>query len=1450
MDDSDDSEILSAPSRRSLTEPLDATAEDEIPSDRETPRVRIVVSVPALSQKKQQAYEEIYSDVVERVVSEVVGVEQKGVFYQVEFRDGRHDIVPFEELLSLENGSEALAAHQDGSASSSISHRGTKRRRLSSDTDITSEAGSSDDNKFLDNNKSSDEENDDLPRTRPVRRTLRVRQQPNILSDWIVREDSPKRKRPARTLRPRNITGLVPQGRARDDVDELAGDTPQPLASSDDDDDDFQIIRSDLNPGPTKGRLRKRSKRLRSKPTAPLPRSRGSSIEFENPRRSGRKTRTMKTMADPTDLDSFYVSDDKAPSAPKVTAIKEVFKPLPDDSKFAKFHMSTCDVCNHGQSLSRGSLVYCQGCTVTYHKMCIGIRQTREHMVTKVGADDFVLQCRFCIGRARAKDKAAPLQSMCQACRQVGPSCAPFSQKKTSRQEEAIRKENGGEDPITPVRTDLVNNADNVLFRCVGCRRPWHIEHLPTTRAADSDLKDVKDERLNEYSADFKCTDCSTMRSKIHALVAWRPTKTAPASNLTWSELSEDHKEYLIKWEGRSYYHCTWMPGAWVFGVASPIMRSAFGKRDAQNGLMRQNKEDAIPQEFLLADVILQVRYRKSAPRATSKEEDLARISHVAEIYVKFQGLAYEEVVWDSPPSEGSATYQAFEAAYIEYVNGVHFESEPSSKIRERVKQFKAKSFKEEVELEARPSGLRGKLMKYQLQGVNWMLHRYQQEQNAILADEMGLGKTVQVLALISTLVFENPRCWPFLVVVPNSTCQNWRREMKFWRPELRVVTYYGGRQSQELAYKHELFINGSKDLKAHVVVMSYDSAQDEKTRALFRSVSWAGLVVDEGQRLKNDKNLLYCALQAMHFPFRLLLTGTPLQNNKRELFNLLQFVDKNYDAVKLDEEFQTLTAEKVRELHGIISPYFYRRTKAGVLKFLPGMAQIIVPVTMTVLQEKLCKSIMAKNPELIRAIFAHGKLRLKDRGSLNNILMQLRKCLCHPFIYSEAIEERDVSPERMHRNLVEASGKLLLLEGMLAKLKEQGHRVLIFSQFLNQLDIVEDFLTGTGMSYRRLDGSMSGLEKQKRIDAYNAPGSDIFAFLLSTRAGGVGINLATADTVIIMDPDFNPHQDMQALSRAHRIGQANPVLCFQLMTRHSVEEKIMQVGKKKMALDHALIDRMDTDDAGEDLEGVLRHGAEALFSDSEKEVIRYDDAAIEKLLDRSQADKPNAEEVGEEQTGFSYGRIWSTEKGAPEENGLEDSDASGELHASVWDAILAEREAGAERERKMKEEVLGRGGRKRQTVNYRINAPQLFGLEAADLSDSDREENDKELSEDYSDRAEDDVSSKGNESSYSNSLSTPASSPRPRSTCPARSSPRRLFKKFRFNSDNLQKQTISIKSNPMSPRPSPRRASKPTPSYRTDAECRARSPSEPPETPRRPLAAEDPGNALPTPRT
>lgn len=402
-----------------------------------------------------------------------------------------------------------------------------------------------------------------------------------------------------------------------------------------------------------------------------------------------------------------------------------------------------------------------------------------------------------------------------------------------------------------------------------------------------------------------------------------------------------------------------------------------------------------------------------------------------------------------------------------------------------------------------------------------------------------------------------------------------------------------------------------------------------------------------------------------------------------------------------MEIEYATLTKENVPQLHELLRKLILRRTKAEVLKFLPPMAQVIVPVTMSVLQKKLYKSIIAKNADLIKSIFGVTKAGEKppDRASLNNILMQLRKCLCHPFVYSQAIEERSSDPLLSQKNLVDASPKLKLLEIMLPRLKELGHRVLIFSQFLDMLSIIEDFLDGLELTHERLDGSVSSLQRQKRIDDFNAPGSPLFAFLLSTRAGGVGINLATADTVIILDPDFNPHQDMQALSRAHRIGQEKKVLVFQLITRNSAEEKIMQIGKRKMALDHALIEQMGTtdDDAGMDVDSILRHGAEALFKDGDEYDIHYDSASVDKLLDRTHIENTPAENVNPAELQFSFARVWANDKASLEDKLDEDTDAGSTVTPSTWENILRVREQQAAEEAAAKMQAFGRGRRKRQ---------------------------------------------------------------------------------------------------------------------------------------------------------
>ncbi|KAJ6783344.1 hypothetical protein PWT90_04343 [Aphanocladium album] len=1243
--------------------------------------VQLQIELPTLPKASLEEYSEMTSDIVEWVLGE----DEIPESYRVEFTDGRVKTITRKRLLELEHGEFALNEFLDGSTMTATSRK-RKYGDRNWDSDFESEP-----EEIQSDAMELDQDSDESLKAYTQRSSRRASQRPKIT---ITRRPDPEESegerrpsRPARSLRPRasNPPSNYPEpGREAQGADKSS-------------EDEFMPVISDLAP-PKRGRRPIRGRAKNSLLTRRKPSGGGDDIEFEPLRRSSRATKNVQGMNDEYDSNDDFESMAvvKERGAPKVVSVKEIFQPIDPESPFGAGHMQRCHVC--AGSKQRGQLIYCQGCSLTFHKGCIGIRSAREHLATKIAEDSFVLQCRFCIGVYSAKDDIAPKYDICQQCKGPGASCSAFSQKRTARQEEKLREEHDGVDPISPVSPNLINNSDNVLFRCQNCHRGWHSNHLPENDGVQSDV--------GGSSKKWRCSECHSVTHKIHRLVAWRPTvphtavkgKRAPY----WQDVQEDKKEYLIKWETKSYAHCTWLPGAWVFGVAAALSRKAFGKRDVEQSLLNMTEKEAIPEEFLAPDIILVAKMDSSAPPHRSKEDMLRNIGYVRRIFVKFQGLGYEDVVWDTPPTQDNADlYRAYVEAYGEYVNGKYFEHEPQNTIRTRVNNFKHETF---TELEAQPKGIRrGKLMGYQLEGLNWLLGNYHHGRSVVLADEMGLGKTVQVVSLVTSLVQDSPKCWPFLIVVPNATCPNWRREFRQWAPDLRVVAYHGGKEPQELTYRYELFPEHTGGMRAHAVIMSYDSAQDPRTTGLFRSVKWAGLVVDEGQRLKNDQNLLYQALRGMKIPFRLLLTGTPLQNNKRELFNLIQFIDTTQDAAKLDEEFEVLDKETLPQLHERIRPYFLRRTKAGVLKFLPPMAQIIVPVTMTVVQEKLAKSIMSKNPELIKAIFADTKLKRTERGSLNNILMQLRKCLCHPFMYSENIEERHHDPTVLFRNLIEASAKLLLLEIMLPKLKERGHRVLIFSQFLQQLDIIEDFLSGIGYEYRRLDGGMSSLEKQKRIDAFNEPDSPLFAFLLSTRAGGVGINLATADTVIIMDPDFNPHQDLQALSRAHRIGQKNKVLCFQFMTKDSVEERIVQVGRSKMALDHALIESMDDDELeGADLESILKHGAAALFGDDhQKAKIEYTSAMVDSLLDRSQIEQVNVEENSTGETPFTHARVWDSDKVGFESLPSAEAEAPVPLNSGIWDKIIAQREEEARRKAEANREVLGRGGRRRQKVDY-----------------------------------------------------------------------------------------------------------------------------------------------------
>ena len=1209
--------------------------------------------------------------------------------------------VNFDELLALDDGHKVFQEFQnyDDGASSSVS-TASRDMRLRAKTTQTRHDG------FvgiegLGLSSSSDELVQQKPRQTRLtvlskrgtsnRASVRSQRSNTINISSSESEDAGSKRRRRRKL-PQEPTRRSSRSRAT--VQAFSEENNESDDDDDDDSSDIDILTSDLMTG---GRKRKRGPGRPSRAIGKIPRT--------GIRQSDRATRAQNNMQEAKEDDIYRSdSDQKEASAPKINHAKEIFETLPRSNMFRARHAEGCEVCYEGPSLS--PLIYCQGCSLAYHKNCLGTRSSRDHLVTKVGDDDYVLQCRRCVNVYRKKDATAPDLSMCQDCHRSGSGCKPFRHRQTTAQEQKDRDENDGLDPVVSVSPQLINNAHNVLFRCTKCSRAYHYHHLPPLSPYSMDIlreeEETADARFAEYSKKWMCKECDeTEAQKVSGLVAWRPSDVENYRPGTSCDMvNEDDKQYLVKWEGQSYFRAAWFSGAWTWGVTAAAMRKAFFKREDGP---KMRTEDAIPEEFLRIDIVLDVKYT-SYVDVRSEEILKARIKEVDKALIKYKGLGYEDAVWEKvPTAEDGERWLDFVTAYNDWVAGRYVRYPKQGPLRGRLEKIRSSPFAK-LEKSKQPDNLvGGELMKYQIEGLNWLYYQWYCQKNGILADEMGLGKTIQVIAWMATLIEEH-NCFPFLVVVPNSTCANWRREIKQWVPSLRVVTFFGSAAARNMASKYEMFPEGSKELRAHIVVTSYEAATDDSCKRIFRGISWAGLIIDEGQRLKNDKSQLYGALTAVKAPFKLLLTGTPLQNNARELFNLLQFLDDSINAAELEEKYAEMTSENIKELHDQIRPFILRRTKAQVLTFLPALGQVILPISMSLLQKNLYKSILAKNPELLKALFTAGNLKTQERANLSNILMQLRKCLCHPFVYSREIEERTDVQAVSHRNLVEASAKLHLLELLLPKLQERGHRVLIFSQFLDMLSIIEDFMDGMQMGYQRLDGTMGSLEKQKRIDQFNAPDSPLFAFLLSTRAGGVGINLATADTVIILDPDFNPHQDLQAISRAHRIGQKKKVLCFQLMTRASVEEKIVQMGRKKMALDHVVVHELDADDIEEkDVVSMLKYGAAELFKDDAADHdIRYDDASIEKLLDRSQIETNRTSDNDDSaESQFSFARVWANDSGALQET-LDTVEEETAPDPGVWDKILKDRQAAAAAEALARADALGRGKRARMV---RINS-------------------------------------------------------------------------------------------------------------------------------------------------
>ncbi|KAK1277296.1 putative chromatin-remodeling complex ATPase chain [Acorus gramineus] len=501
--------------------------------------------------------------------------------------------------------------------------------------------------------------------------------------------------------------------------------------------------------------------------------------------------------------------------------------------------------------------------------------------------------------------------------------------------------------------------------------------------------------------------------------------------------------------------------------------------------------------------------------------------------------------------------------------------------------------------LVTQPSCIQGKMRDYQLAGLNWLIRLYENGINGILADEMGLGKTLQTISLLGYLHEFRGITGPHMVVAPKSTLGNWMNEIRRFCPILRAVKFLGN-PDERRHIRENLLVAGKFD----VCVTSFEMAIKEKTT--LRRFSWRYVIIDEAHRIKNENSLLSKTMRLYNTNYRLLITGTPLQNNLHELWSLLNFLLPEIfsSAETFDEWFQISgendQQEVVQQLHKVLRPFLLRRLKSDVEKGLPPKKETILKVGMSQMQKQYYRALLQKDLEVVNA----GG----ERKRLLNIAMQLRKCCNHPYLFQGA---EPGPPYTTGDHLVTNAGKMVLLDKLLPKLKERDSRVLIFSQMTRLLDILEDYLMFRGYRYCRIDGNTGGDDRDASIDTFNKPGSDKFIFLLSTRAGGLGINLATADVVILYDSDWNPQVDLQAQDRAHRIGQKKEVQVFRFCTEYTIEEKVIERAYKKLALDALVIQQgrlaeQKTVNKDELLQ-MVRFGAEMVFSSKDSTITDED---------------------------------------------------------------------------------------------------------------------------------------------------------------------------------------------------------------------------------------------------